>query len=95
MTSDSASFEERLARNMGAQDALNDLCDFLEHELGKLDPERGPQVQRQVVLRDVVRWAEAQRAMIVTEDQSIQADHGGNSPASPSGAPFSPGLGRG
>ena len=95
MTSDRASFEERLARNMGAQDALNDLCDFLEHELGKLDPKGGPQVQRQVVLRDVVRWAEAQRAMIVTEDQSIQADHGGTSPAPPSGAPFSPGLGRG
>jgi len=77
----SASFEERLARNRGVQDALNDLADFLERELRKLGAAPGEPVHRQVVLRDVVRWAEAQRAMIATEDHRLHAEAGRAPPA--------------
>jgi hypothetical protein len=77
MTAQSLSFEERLARNMGVQDALNDLVDFLEKELRKVDVDPGAPVRRQVVLGDVVRWAQAQRAMIRTEDERLHTEFGG------------------
>lgn len=92
MSSDQASQAERLARNMGSQDALNDLCDFLERELRKLDSEHDDLAPRQVVLRDVVRWAEAQRAMIMTEDQRIQIDQSPQMPSSSSDSISSPRL---
>lgn len=92
MSSDQSSQAERLARNMGSQDALNDLCDFLERELRKLDPEQDDLAPRQVVLRDVVRWAEAQRAMIMTEDQSIQIDQSPQIPSSSSDSISRPSL---
>lgn len=79
------SFDERVARNRGVQDALNDLVDFLERELRKLAAAPGEPVHRHVVLRDVARWALTQRAMIATEDENLDAEARSPSPDHPKG----------